>query len=170
MRDLLRLARILAAAAALAAMTACMGTEKPVVEATGVPVGGGVNVPAGSNEDFIVNVGRRTYFAANSAELDEVAKVTLQKQADWLARYTGYKIKIEGFADDGGGVESNKTLGLKRADAVRAYLGSLGLASTRMRTKTFGNLKERLVHDCNDLSCRAQNRRVVTVLERETGV
>jgi hypothetical protein len=57
MRDLLRLARILAAAAALAAMTACMGTEKPVVEATGVPVGGGVNVPAGSNEDFIVNVG-----------------------------------------------------------------------------------------------------------------
>jgi peptidoglycan-associated lipoprotein len=170
MRDLSRLARILAAAAALAALTACMGTERPVIEATGVPVGGGVNVPAGSNEDFIVNVGRRIYFAANSAELDEVAKVTLQKQADWLARYTGYKIKIEGFADDGGGVDSNKTLGLKRADAARAYLGSLGLAPTRMRTKTFGNLKERLVHDCNDLSCRAQNRRVVTVLERETGV
>jgi peptidoglycan-associated lipoprotein len=166
MRDLPRLARILAAAAALAAMTACMGTEKPVVEATGVPVGGGVNMP----EDFIVNVGRRTYFAANSAELDEVAKVTLQKQADWLARYTGYKIKIEGFADDGGAADSNKTLGLKRADAVRAYLVSLGVASARMRTKTFGNLKERLVHDCNDLSCRAQNRRVVTVLERETGV
>ena len=170
MRDLSRLARVLAAAALLATVSACMGTEKPVIEATGVPVGGGVNVPAGSNEDFIVNVGRRTYFAANSAELDEVAKVTLQKQADWLARYTGYKIKIEGFADDGGGDDSNKTLGLKRADAVRAYLGSLGLASARMRTKTFGNLKERLVHDCNDLSCRAQNRRVVTVLERETGV
>jgi peptidoglycan-associated lipoprotein len=96
--------------------------------------------------------------------------VTLQKQANWLARYTGYKIKIEGFADDGGSADSNRTLGLKRADAVRAYLGSLGLASARMRTKTFGNLKERLVHDCNDLSCRAQNRRVVTVLERETGV
>ena len=170
MRDLLRLARILAAAAALAAMTACMGTEKPVVEATGVPVGGGVNVPAGSNEDFIVNVGRRIYFAESSADLDDTAKVTLQKQADWLSRYAQYRIKIEGFADDGGGVESNKTLGLKRADAVRAYLGSLGLASARMRTKTFGNLKERLVHDCNDLSCRAQNRRVVTVLERETGV
>jgi peptidoglycan-associated lipoprotein len=170
MRDLLRLARILAAAAALAAMTACMGTEKPVVEATGVPVGGGVNVPAGSNEDFIVNVGRRTYFAANSAELDEVAKVTLQKQADWLARHTGYKIKIEGFADDRGAADGNKALGLRRADAARAYLASLGVAPARMRTKTFGNAKERLVHDCNDISCRAQNRRVVTVLERETGV
>ena len=53
---------------------------------------------------------------------------------------------------------------------ARAYLASLGIAPARMRTKTFGNAKERLVHDCNDISCRAQNRRVVTVLERETGV
>ena len=146
MRHLPRLARILAAAAALAAMTACMGTEKPVVEATGVPVGGGVNVPAGSNGTLPSMLDGRTH-SLNSAELDEVAKVTLQKQADWLARYTGYKIKIEGFADDGGAADSNKTLGLKRADAVRAYLVSLGVASARVRTKTFGNLKERLVHD-----------------------
>ena len=27
-----------------------------------MPVGGGVDVPPGSNEDFIVNVGRRIYF------------------------------------------------------------------------------------------------------------
>jgi peptidoglycan-associated lipoprotein len=59
---------------------------------------------------------------------------------------------------------------LRRADVARAYLASLGIAPARMRTKTFGNAKERLVHDCNDISCRAQNRRVVTVLERETGV
>jgi len=169
MRDFARLAPIFAAVAALAVLTACV-TEKPVIEATGVPVGGGVNVPPGSNEDFIVNVGRRTYFAENSTELDEVAKVTLQKQADWLSRYAHYKIKIEGFADDRGGADGNKALGLKRADAAKAYLASLGIAPARMRTKTFGNAKERLVHDCNDISCRAQNRRVVTVLERETGV
>jgi outer membrane protein OmpA-like peptidoglycan-associated protein len=39
-----------------------------------------------------------------------------------------------------------------------------------MRTKTFGAEKGRLVHDCNDASCKAQNRRVVTVLESETGI
>ena len=59
-----RPARTLMLLAALVRLTGCMGTEKPVVEATGVPVGGGVNVPPGSNEDFIVNVGRRIYFAA----------------------------------------------------------------------------------------------------------
>ena len=78
MRDLRRLVRILATSAALAILPACV-TEKPVVEATGVPVGGGVNVPPGSNEDFIVNVGRRIYFAESSADLDDTAKVTLQK-------------------------------------------------------------------------------------------
>ena len=164
-----RPARTLMVLAALVLLPGCM-TEKPVVEATGVPVGAGVDVPPGSNEDFIVNVGRRIYFDESSADINDTARVTLRKQAEWLSRYARYKIKIEGFADDGGGAESNKTLGLKRADAVRAYLGSLGLASARMRTKTFGNLTERLVHNCNDLSCRAQNRRVVTVLERETGV
>jgi hypothetical protein len=28
-----------------------------------------------------------------------------------------------------------------------------------MRTKTFGAAKKRLVHDCSNVSCRAQNRR-----------
>src|SRR5215218_6252143 len=101
MREVGRLGRAFAAIAALGLLAACV-TERPVVEATGAPVGAGVNVPAGSNEDFIVNVGRRIYFDEGSAEINDVAKATLQKQADWLARYTRYKIKIEGFADDRG--------------------------------------------------------------------
>ena len=80
------------------------------------------------------------------------------------------KIEIEGFADDRGTPDTNKALGLRRADAARGYLASLGVPALRMRTKTFGNLKERLVNDCNEASCRAQNRRVVTVLEQETGI
>ena len=95
---------------------------------------------------------------------------TLRKQAEWLSRYARYKIKIEGFADDRGSPEHNRALGLRRADAARAYLASLGIAAARMRTKTFGAEKERLVHDCSDASCKAQNRRVVTVLESETGI
>jgi peptidoglycan-associated lipoprotein len=151
MREPMRAARIAAAVLFLGLVPACVA-EKPVIEATGAPVGAGVDVPPGSNEDFIVNVGRRIYFDEGSAEVNEVAKATLKKQAEWLARYTRYKIKIEGFADDRGTPESNRALGLKRADAARAYLLSIGVPANRMRTKTFGNLKERLVNDCNDAS------------------
>ena len=61
-------------------------------------------------------------------------------------------------------------LGQRRAEAVRAYLLMQGIDPVRLRVKSYGNTKERLVNDCDDASCRAQNRRVVTVLEGETGV
>jgi peptidoglycan-associated lipoprotein len=166
-----RSARVMTALIALSLPVGCMTEEKPVVEvATGVPVGAGINVVPGSNEDFIVNVGRRIYFDEGSAELSDTSKVTLRNQADWLQRYARYRVKIEGFADDRTSDATSSALGLRRADAARAYLASLGIAPSRMRTKTFGSAKERLVHDCSDVSCRAQNRRVVTVLESETGV
>ena len=175
-RNPLRRAAMLAGALALvAALPACMGTEAAVapsaaVEATGAPVGAGVAVPSGSYEDFIVNVGRRIYFAEGSSELDDTARVTLKNQAEWLQRYTDYNVKIQGFSDDPGTPEQNRALGLRRADAARSYLASLGVPASRMRTKTYGSAKERLTNDCDDRSCRAQNRRVHTVLEREAGV
>ena len=129
----------------------------------------GPDTPAGSNEDFIVNVGRRTYFSQGSAELDDTARATLDKQLEWLATYTGYKVKIEGFADDPGSPEANKALGLKRANAVMAYFAAKGLASSRMRVKSFGSDQSRLVRKCDDVGCRSQNRRVVTVLDTENG-
>jgi peptidoglycan-associated lipoprotein len=164
----------LAAATALAgALTACAGsgdsimsTGAPSVTGTGAPVGGGINVAAGSNEDFIVNVGRRLYFREGSAELSDEAKITVAKQAEWLSRYPQWKAKIEGFADEAGSAEFNRQIGMKRAEAVRTYLASQGIPAGRMRVKTFGNLKERMVNTCGDTSCRSQNRRVVTVLEQ----
>lgn len=126
-----------------------------------------VDAPPGSNEDFIVNVGRRVFFTEKSAELSETAKETLQLQADWLNRYPSYKLKIEGFADEPGTVEYNQQLGAKRADAVRAWFLAAGLPPARMRIKSFGN--SRPVNKCPDLSCYAQNRRAVTVLDTEVG-
>ena len=151
-------------------LAACAGGGNDVLAVqptgTGAPVGEGINVTAGSNEDFIVNVGRRLYFREGSSELSDEAKVTLAKQAEWLGRYPNWKAKIEGFADEAGSAEFNRQLGMKRAEAARGYLASQGIPPTRMRVKTFGNSKERMVNTCNDASCRSQNRRVVTVLEQ----
>lgn len=169
-RELQRSTWLFAVLLAASVLSACVVSEKPLVEATGAPVGAGVDVSPGSNEDFIVNVGRRTYFADGSAELDETAKGTLLKQAEWLARYGRYKVRLAGFADDRGSAEQNMALGQRRAEAVRAYLLMQGIDPVRLRVKSYGNTKERLVNDCDDASCRAQNRRVVTVLEGEIGV
>jgi len=133
------LARTLMVLAALVLLPACV-TEKPVVEATGVPVGAGVDVPPGSNEDFIVNVGRRIYFDESSAEINDTAKVTLQKQADWLSRYRRYRIKIEGFADDRGSPEHNRA---PRPAARRRRPRLSGLARRRRRAHAHQDLRGR---------------------------
>lgn len=138
---------------------------KPSPNVTNAPVGAGVDIPPGSNEDFIVNVGRRVFFKESSAEIDDTAKVTLDNQAEWLNKYPRWKAKIQGFADDPGTDEQNKALGMRRAEAVKGYLISKGVAAPRLRAKTYGREKERIVRNCADVSCKAQNRRVITNLE-----
>lgn len=113
----------------------------------------------------MVNVGRRTYFRAGSAELDETARVTLQKQAEWLNRYPQWPVKIQGFADDPGSPAENRSLSQRRAEAVRDYLISLGVSPDRLTAKGYG--RDRLVRDCPDISCTSQNRRVITNLQDE---
>ncbi|GGC66749.1 OmpA family protein [Chelatococcus reniformis] len=160
-------AALLTAALLLAgcASEAVRGPVGPSPNVTNAPVGSGADVPPGSNEDFIVNVGRRVYFKEGSAELDDTARVTLDNQAAWLAKFPRWNAKIQGFADDPGSDEQNRALGLRRADAVKAYLSAHGVAPGRLRAKTYGREKERIVRDCADISCKAQNRRVITNLE-----
>ena len=52
----------------------------------------------------------------------------LQKNADWMKRWPTTKVMVEGHADSRGTNEYNLALGERRADAVRDYLVSLGLA------------------------------------------
>jgi peptidoglycan-associated lipoprotein len=89
--------------------------------------------------------------------------VTLDKQAEWLAKYPNYSILIEGHADERGTREYNLALGARRATSTRNYLVSRGVPASRLRTISFG--KERPVAVCDDISCWSQNRRAVTVLE-----
>jgi len=148
----------------LAGCASDLAPSGPKSSAQDAPVGGGINVPPGSNEDFIVNVGRRVYFTENSAALDDTAKTTLDNQAAWLSNYKAYKIKVEGFADERGTPQFNIQLGQKRADAVASYLLSKGIPATRLKAKSFGNAPNRKVKSCDDISCWSQNRRAVTVL------
>lgn len=153
-----------AMALALSGCASDIAPPAPKSAANDAPIGGGINIPPGSNEDFIVNVGRRVFFTENSAALDDTAKTTLDNQANWLSTYKAYRIKVEGFADEKGTAQFNMQLGQKRAEAVMVYLQSKGVAPARLKAKSFGNEPGRKVKSCDDVSCWSQNRRSVTVL------
>jgi peptidoglycan-associated lipoprotein len=128
--------------------------------------GGGIGADPGTEKDFMLNVGRRVFFKQGSAELDETARVTLDSQAEWLNRYPRWTVKLQGFADDPGSDSQQTALSQKRADAVRDYLAARGVDQSRMNAKGYG--RDRLVGDCADIECKAQNRRVITNPQEQT--
>ncbi len=155
-----------------ALLSGCNDISKPELavapQPTGVtdePARGYAPVQAGSEEDFIMNAGRRIYFASGSADLDDVARETLDIQAAWLTRNANWLVKLQGYSDDPGSASANTALSSKRATNVMNYLASKGINPQRMWAK--GNGKERPVRDCPETSCKAQNRRVVVNLRTE---
>jgi peptidoglycan-associated lipoprotein len=152
-------------------LTACSTSNKPGLAPTvpapqAVPETGGVGAVAGSEQDFMLNVGRRTFFAQGSAAVDDTARVTIAKQAIWLNANSQWQVKLQGFADDPGSDIQQMSLSQKRADAVRNELIAQGVSGSRIKAKGYGH--QRLVGDCAEIECKAQNRRVITNLQNGT--
>ena len=83
-RSLLKSPALIALAVGLA-LAGC-ASKKPLPDNAG---GLGLNNAApGSQQDFTVNVGDRVFFETDSSALTGTARATLDKQAQWLARYT----------------------------------------------------------------------------------
>jgi peptidoglycan-associated lipoprotein len=157
-KHIIRAARLVAVLAAALAISACANKPEDNAQANAA----GMATP-GSQQDFVVNVGDRVFFETDSSELSVRSRATLDKQAQWLNNYSQYgQFTIEGHADERGTREYNIALGARRAQTVRDYLISRGVAARRMRTISYG--KERPVALCDDISCWSQNRRAVTVL------
>jgi len=123
--------------------------------------------PPGSRVDFFVNVGDRIFFDLDKSEISEKAAATLKKQAAWLKKYQDHTIVVEGHCDERGTREYNLALGERRANAVREYLISLGVAPGRIETISYG--KERPAVVGSNESAWAQNRRGVTLPSGGTG-
>jgi peptidoglycan-associated lipoprotein len=108
------------------------------------------------------NLGDVVRFAVDQHTLSPEAQATLGAQAQWLVENAGYAALIEGHADEQGTRAYNISLGDRRANAVREFLISRGVAGNRVTTISYG--KERPLAVCSDESCFAQNRRAVTVV------
>ena len=124
-------------------------------------------VDEGSIEYFQVSVGDRVFFETDRSDLTGEARAVLDRQARWLQLNPQMRIVVEGHADERGTREYNLALGARRANAVRSYLASKGVAASRMRAVSFG--RERPVEICSRDSCWAKNRRSVTVVDSASG-
>ena len=122
----------------------------------------GAGAGPGSFQEFSSSFGDREFFETDQTDLTSQGEATLDKQAQWLNRYSRYNFTVEGHADERGTREYNFALGSRRAENVKNYLVSKGVSASRMKTISYG--KERPVAVCDDISCWSQNRRAVTVL------
>ncbi len=161
--------------AALIAVAGCGSRRPPTLPPTPGGVDGGQNgangnqdgwngttVP-GSRADFIQSVpSDRVFFALDSHTLTAEGRSVLDAQAQWLNTNARVNVTIEGHADERGTREYNLALGERRANAVRLYLESRGVASGRLQTVTYG--KERPEAFGSDEASHSRNRRSVTVV------
>ena len=97
------------------------------------------------------------FFDLDESTVRNDARPLLQKNAEWLKRWSSVRFTIQGHCDERGSGEYNLALGDRRANAVKAYLISLGVPADRIAVVTRG--KESPFCQEQSEGCWQQNRR-----------
>ena len=84
-------------------------------------------------------------------------RAILQKNADYLRRWTSVRVTLEGHADARGTSEYNLALGERRGNAVKDYMTGLGIAAERMIVISKGEETPLCTEETE--GCFARNRR-----------
>ena len=93
-----------------------------------------------------------------SDKLTKPSKVELDKGVANLNQYPTLKLTIEGHASTSGSDKINNPLSAKRAESVKTYLVSKGIAESRLATTSFGSTKP--IADNKTAKGRSANQRV----------
>jgi outer membrane protein OmpA-like peptidoglycan-associated protein len=101
---------------------------------------------------------RGVEFEFDSANLTGSSAVVLDVAIEELGQCRNIPIQIDGHTDSVGAAAYNQALGQRRADSVKAYFVSKGLASGRLSSRSFGESKPVSSNDTED--GRRINRRV----------
>jgi outer membrane protein OmpA-like peptidoglycan-associated protein len=97
-------------------------------------------------------------FKTGSAVLTAGAKEVLDKVVRTLAEYPAMKLQVSGYTDNVGSKAANTRLSLRRAESVKTYMASQGVAKDRIETRGFGPDNPVASNDTQE--GRAQNRRI----------
>ncbi|UAY51388.1 OmpA family protein [Ferruginibacter albus] len=97
-------------------------------------------------------------FETGKAALEEESFAVLDELVSYLQRKENEVIEIDGYTDNVGKAADNLVLSQNRANTVRDYLVSKGIAATRVSAKGFGMSNP--VDDNKTAEGRANNRRI----------
>jgi len=99
----------------------------------------------------------RVHFDYDSANLKDKTRQVLAANAEILMRHPNVEVQVEGHADHWGSDVYNLALGQRRAESVRRFLTSYGVANDQLKVISFG--EERPLVDEADRAVEAPNRR-----------
>ena len=105
----------------------------------------------------------KIYFDYDSYLLTSMAESTLDMQVTWMDQNPDKFILIEGHCDERGTREYNLALGERRANSVREYLTSMGIAEGRLNTVSYGKERPDLEGSYDD--AWQKNRRAGTTVD-----
>ena len=83
----------------------------------------------------------KIYFDFDKSNLKPESQTILKKKATFLRDNPSYDVLIEGNCDNRGTEEYNLALGERRAASARDFLMALGIASSRIKMISYGELR-----------------------------
>lgn len=145
--------------------------DAPAIGSDQFPTAGETGYATASAEDFEGMIPDRAalaaetvYFDFDSSAIKSSQESKIQNVASALTSDPSLKVLVEGNCDERGTEEYNRSLGERRALAVREALAKNGVDPSRVRTMTFG--EDRPADPNHDESAWAKNRRADFVLLR----
>lgn len=97
------------------------------------------------------------FFGYDKATLDDASKRDIGTNVEWMKAHPNARVQIEGHCDNRGTIEYNIALGERRANAVKAYMVSMGIQADRVSVISYG--KERPLDSSDSEVAYAKNRR-----------
>ena len=120
---------------------------------------GTISVAETLGHRFASDVNTQVNFEFNSSQLDANARAALLEQANWIRQFPEVRFRVYGHTDLVGSNASNKSLGLRRANAVVGFLTSQGISRSRLEAvASFGETQPVIQTENRE----RRNRRTVT--------
>ena len=121
-------------------------------------------------DDYEPQASEAVNFKVNSAVLADDAKAKLDELATKALNAKGYVLEVSGYADSTGGIQKNRMLSQRRADAVIRYLVENHQIPLRRIITPYGFGETNPVAENTTREGRAQNRRVEVKLLVSKGI